>query len=170
MFKFSTKKIARGGIIAGLYILFTIFTFPIASGTIQLRISEALTLTALFFSEAVLSLTVACALSNLLTGCMVLDVIFGAAVTFAAGVLTYVTGKLIKNFAVKIFVGGLFPVLLNAFLLPIIWYFCYGRSEYLYIIQAALLFAGQGISVYAAGCPLTIFINKLKTKRPELFE
>ena len=37
-------KVATGGIIAGLYIVITILVAPIASGPIQIRISEALTI------------------------------------------------------------------------------------------------------------------------------
>ncbi len=170
MFTFTTKKLARAGIIAGLYIMLSLVTFPVASGAIQFRVAEALTLLAIFFPEAVLALTVGCALSNLITGCMILDIIFGSLVTFTAGILTLLTAKVIKKTALKIFVGGLFPVLLNAFLLPVIWYFCYGQLEYLYIIQVLLLLAGQSVSVYALGIPMTIFIQKLKKSKPELFE
>lgn len=164
MFTFSTKKLARAGIIAGLYVLLSMLTFSVSSGAIQFRASEALTMLALIFPESVPALTVGCALSNLITGCAALDVVFGSIVTLVAGALTYTVGKFIKKEALKIFVGGLFPVLLNAFFLPLIWYFCYGQLEFLYILQVAFLLISQSVSVYALGAPLYLTVKRLKEK------
>ena len=157
-----TQKITRAGVIAALYAATSLVTAPIASGAIQLRLSEALTLLALIFPEAVPALFIGCALSNLITGCAVYDIIFGSLITLVAAALTYATGKVIKNTALKIFVGGLFPVFLNALFLPLIWMLCYGTGEYIYILQVAFLTVGQSVSVYALGVPLIIAINKRK--------
>jgi uncharacterized membrane protein len=46
--KITTKKIARAGIIAGLYTAISMLVFPISGGAVQVRISEALTLLPLF--------------------------------------------------------------------------------------------------------------------------
>lgn len=162
MFNFSTKKLARAGVIAGLYVLLSLITLSVASGAIQFRPSEALTMLALIFPEAVLALTAGCAISNLITGCALFDILFGSLITFIAGILTYYIGRLFKNTTLKIGVGGIFPVLLNAFLLPLIWYFCYGALEYLYILQVAFLVISQSVSVYLIGSPLYLFVNKLK--------
>ena len=162
MAKLSTKKIAKAGVIAALYVVLSLITFPVASGSIQFRLSEGLTLLPLIIPESVIALFIGCFLSNLITGCMILDVVFGSLITLLAGVLTYFIGQVIKKVAIRYIVGGLFPVLLNALLLPVIWYFCYGQLEYLYILQVAFLLISQTVSVYAFGVPLSLIIGKRK--------
>lgn len=162
--QFSTIKIARMGVVAGLYAVLSLVTFPIASGGVQFRLSEGLTLLPLIFPETALALFVGCVLSNLMTGCALFDVFIGAAITLVAGAFTAVIGYAIKNKIVKIIVGGLFPVILNAFLLPLIWWYCYGRLEYLYIVQALLLLASQALAVYLIGAPVYLAAVSAKEK------
>ena len=159
MFK-NTSSIARAGLIAGLYVVLTLVVFPVASTEIQFRPSEGLTLLALIFPEAVPALFVGCILSNFITGCQLLDVIFGGLITLVAGLCTYGVGKIIKKTWLKIFIGGLFPVLLNALLLPVIWYYCYYQSDFIYYLQVIFLTISQSISVYAVGSPIVIFLKK----------
>ena len=156
-----TKKITRAGVIAALYAATSFVTAPIASGAIQIRLSEALTLFALIFPESIPALFVGCFISNLVTGCAPFDVVLGSLITLAAAGLTYFAGKKIKKTNLKIFVGGLFPVLLNAFLLPLIWLLCYGTGEYIYILQVSFLLIGQSLSVYAIGAPLYLAVRKI---------
>ncbi|MBQ8427134.1 MAG: QueT transporter family protein, partial [Clostridia bacterium] len=40
--KSTTKIIARAGLVSALYTLLSLITFPVASGAIQFRVSEAL--------------------------------------------------------------------------------------------------------------------------------
>ena len=127
-----TVKIARAGVIAALYAATSFVSAPIASGAIQLRLSEALTLLPLIFPESIPALFIGCTISNLLTGCAVYDVIFGSLITLVAAALTFLFGRIIKSAPIKIVVGGIFPVLLNALLLPVVWLFCYGTNEYIY--------------------------------------
>lgn len=164
MFKFSTKTLARAGVIAGLYVILSLSFFTIASGPVQMRVSEGLTLLPLLFPEAVPAVFVGCMLSNLITGCAVFDIIFGSLITLIAAVLTYFTGKLFKKHALKIAVGGIFPIVLNAVFLPVIWYFCYGELEYLYIIQVLILLAGQSAAVYVFGSVFYFATLKLNGK------
>lgn len=154
-----TKKIVRTGIIAALYAALSLITFPIASGAIQFRISEGLTLLPLVLPEAVIGVFVGCLLINLLTGCFWIDVVFGSLVTLFSATVTLIVGKLVKLKVAKIVLGGAFPVLFNAFLLPAIWSYCY-QTQYTYIVQAAFLFLGEAVSVYAAGIPMLIGVEK----------
>lgn len=160
----NVKKLARAGIIAALYTVLTLVVLPLASGAIQIRISEALTLLPLLFIEAIPALAVGCMISNIITGCAAFDIIFGTLITLVAATMTYFTGKFIKNTALKVFIGGLFPVLLNALFLPLIWVYCYGALEYVYYIQALLLVLGQGVSVYLFGTPIYVKLEKLLKK------
>ncbi len=166
MFKKSiTLKIARAGIISALYIVTSLITAPIASGAVQIRLSEALTLLPLLFPESVPALFIGCAFSNLITVCAPFDVLLGSLITFIASVLTFFVGKVAKKAWLKLLIGGLFPVLLNAFLLPMIWVYCYGALEYIYSVQVGLILAGQTISVYVLGCPLYLSLVKRLNKK-----
>lgn len=164
MRKTVTKLVARAGVIAALYFVLTMAVLPVASGAIQFRVSEALTLLPLVFPEAIPALFVGCILANLVSGCVVYDVIFGSVVTLLAACLTYAAGRIFKKTWLKIAVGGIFPVLLNAFLLPLIWLFCYESLEYAYMIQVLFLLAGQGVSVYLLGTFLMIPVMRMREK------
>jgi uncharacterized membrane protein len=161
---FTTKRIVRAGLIGGLYVALSLVVFPVASGAIQFRPSEALTLLPLLFPEAIPALFVGCALINLITGCAIFDIIFGSVITLVAAVLTYLIGKLIKQKTAKVLLGGIFPVLLNALFLPLIWVWCYGAMEYVYYVQVAFLIISQTVSVYALGVPLYFATEKLIKK------
>ena len=158
--KITTKKLARAGVIAGLYVAISMLVFPLSGGAIQIRISEALTLLPLFFIEAIPALFVGCLVSNLILGLAVYDIILGSLVTLFSAILTYLVGKIIKNDLIRVFVGGIFPIILNAFFLPLIWILCYGALEYVYILQVFLLFVGQTLSVYLFGIPLYFAVRK----------
>lgn len=159
----SLKKLTRAGIIASLYAVATLIVFPVASGAIQFRLSEALTLLPLLFVEAIPALFVGCLVSNIITGCALIDVLLGSLITLVSAVLTFAVGKLIRKTWLKTTVGGLFPVLLNALLLPLIWEYCYGAA-YVYHVQVAFLLIGQSVSVYAVGVPLVLRFKKIFKK------
>ncbi len=163
--RLNVKKLIRAGIVAGLYTALTLLTIPISSGAIQVRVAEAFTLLPLLYPEAIPALCVGCLISNLLTGCTLFDIILGSLITLVSGILTYGVGKIIKKTAMKILIGGFFPVALNAIFLPLIWVIAYGAVEYIYYAQALILFAGQAISVYALGSPLYIALKKYEEKR-----
>lgn len=156
--------LTRAGITATLYVVLTFATLNFASGFVQLRLSEALTILPLLFPETSVALFVGCIIANLITGCAPYDIVFGSLITLLSALLTAFVGKKIKNSALKVFVGGLFPVLMNAFLLPVVWYYVYGKLKFLYIVQVLILLVSQSISVYAVGYPLYYGVNKIKNK------
>ena len=170
MLKNGTKQLVRAGLIGALYVVLSLITFNFSSGAIQLRLSEGLTLLPLIFPESVVGVFVGCLISNIISGCAVLDVVFGSLITLIAGLLTFLIGKCIKNGVLNIFVGGLFPVLFNAFLLPLIWYFCYGELEYMYILQVVFLLISQSLSVYMVGSLMITGIRKLQIKGVQFFK
>lgn len=158
--KITTKKLARAGVIAGLYAIVSMLAFPISGGAIQIRISEALTILPLFFIEAIPALFVGCLISNIILGLAVYDIILGSLVTLISAILTFFIGKLIKKHLLRVLCGGIFPITLNAFLLPLIWILCYGMLEYVYTLQVVLLLVGQTLSVYLFGIPLYFSVQK----------
>jgi uncharacterized membrane protein len=168
--KITTLMLARAGIIAGLYIVISLCLAPISSGPIQVRISEGLTILALIYPESIVELFIGCMLSNLITACAIYDVIFGSLITLISAIFSYFSTKRIKKTPLKIFIGGLFPILLNSFLLPLIWQWCYGFGQYVYIVQVAFLLIGQTISVYAIGTPIYLTVKRLKEKNVKFLQ
>lgn len=169
MAKITSKRLARAGIIASLYVVLSLATFGFSSGAIQLRLSEGLTILPLIFPEAIPALFIGCMLSNLISGCALIDIFLGAVVTLMAGFMTYVIGKIVPNISLRLFLGGIFPVIFNALLLPLIWKYCYGL-EYAYIIQACFLLVSQGLSVYAVGVPINLSVERLKKNGAKFLE
>ncbi len=156
-----TSKLVRAGVVAALYAVLSFVTMPIAGGAIQCRVAEALCLLPLFFGEAVPAVFCGCLITNLLIGNPLPDVVFGSLITLVCAVGTYFVGKLKIKLWVKVLFGGVFPVILNALLLPLVWYVCYGKLEYVYILQALFLFVGQAVSVYGVGSVLVCAVVKI---------
>ena len=83
------------GIIAGLYAAMTLLLAPLSFGPIQCRLSEALTILAVYTPMAIPGLTLGCAISNLVGLSMganvagALDVLLGPIATGLAAWLTY---------------------------------------------------------------------------------
>lgn len=155
-----TVFIARAGVISALYIVLSFITFPVSGGAIQFRLGESLTLLPLVLIESVPALAVGCLCFNFILGLPLLDVLLGTAITLVSALLTHFVCLVIKIKWLKILVGGIFPVMLNATLLPLIWIYCYGVSEYVYMVQALLIMAGEGLAVYLVGTPVYLAIDR----------
>ena len=85
------RFITQSAAIAALYIVLTVFisAFGLASGVIQIRISEALCILPYFSLSAVPGLFIGCLVSNLITGCALWDVVFGSVATLLGAIFTY---------------------------------------------------------------------------------
>ena len=120
----NTLKLANAGMIAALYVVLTYIAnlAGLASGAIQVRLSEALTILPVFTVAAVPGLTVGCVLANLLTGCAAWDVVFGSLATLIGAVGT----RLLKD---KPLLAWIPPVVSNAVIVPIVLMKVYGVSD-----------------------------------------
>ena len=127
-------------------------------GSIQLRISEALTILPLFFPEAVVGLFIGCLISNIL-GNGILDIVFGSLATLIAGILTYIVGKTVKNTTLKFLLGAFPPVIINAIVVPFT-YLLITELEALYWFNFLTVFIGQFLAVYVLGALLYSLIKK----------
>ncbi|MBQ3234952.1 MAG: QueT transporter family protein [Clostridia bacterium] len=156
--KFNAKFLTRAGIIGAVYVALTLALYPLSFGAVQVRISEGLTLLPLIFPESIVGLTVGCLISNLF-GNGVLDIVFGTLATFLSAVLTRLVGKNLKSNAGKIIIGGIFPVLINAIIVPFT-FLAITDSFMIYLISAGQVFIGQTLSVYLVGTPLYFAIKK----------
>ena len=102
---FSVEDIARGGIIAALYVVLTYIFAPISFGPIQVRIAEMLTILPLFTPAAVPGLFIGCFLGNILGGAIVIDVVCGSIATLIGAVGLYFIACISKLSAI---LSGLF--------------------------------------------------------------
>ena len=145
----TTYSLALTGIIGSLYVILTLVFYPISFGPIQVRISELMAILPLFCGEAIVGLTIGCLISNLL-GNGILDIIFGTLATLISALCTYFIGKKVKKNIPKFILGGFFPVILNAIIVPFTFLAITELKE-LYFISAIQVFIGQALSVYGLG-------------------
>ena len=119
-----TLQLASAGMIAALYVVLTWLAnlLGLASGAIQVRLSEALTILPVFTVAAVPGLTVGCVLANLLTGCAAWDVVFGSLATLIGAMGT----RLLKD---KPLLAWIPPVVSNAVIVPIVLMKVYGVED-----------------------------------------
>jgi len=164
MFKFSTKRLARAGIIAALYAVVTYLLAPYAYGPFQIRPAEALTILPIFFPEAIPGLFVGCALANLLSGYGIYDIVFGSLITLIAAIMTYFIGKALKKNFLSVILGGLPPIVLNAVGIPIIIILVSADSWAAYITYFLQMLLTQSVWIYVLGIPLYFAMKRLTAK------
>ena len=153
--------VAQAALIAAIYVVLTYFisAFHLASGAIQVRISEALTILPYFTPAAIPGLAVGCLLSNLLTGCLPMDVLFGSIATLIGAVGSY----LLRKYK---WLVPLPPVLSNTVIVPFVLAYVYGAEG---SIPFFMLTVGIGeiISCYILG---SILLNALLPYRNIIFK
>ena len=159
--KKQTKLLCHAAIIASLYIAFTYLTatLGLASGAIQLRLSEALCILATFTPAAVPGLTLGCLISNLVTGCLPTDILFGTLATL----LGAIGGRLLRK---SPYLVPLPTVLANTLIVPFVLAFAYRVEEGLPFLFLSVGI-GEALSAYLLGVLLYL---PLKKKQTQIFE
>lgn len=174
--------LAQSAMIAALYVVLTYLAnaLGLANYAIQVRFSEALTILPMFSSAAIPGLFVGCLLSNILTGCDVLDVVFGSLTTLAAAFTTYgirrigmkkvrddITGQIRlvesnvnrKMPAFKLWLAPIPPIVYNTLVVPFL-------LAYVYHLEGTIPFfmltvgAGEIISCGVLGLLLYFALQK----------
>ncbi len=155
-----TTFLAQSGLIAALYVALTWLAnaLGLASGDIQLRFSEALTILPCFLPAAVPGLFVGCLLANLLTGAVIWDVIFGSLATLIGAVGTRL---LRKNRWLACFP----PILSNILIVPWVLKYAYGLPAGIFWI---MLTVGIG-EVLSCGLLGQLTYSALDRRRNALF-
>lgn len=145
MRKTHTLSLTAGAMIAALYVVLTLLcsALGLASGAVQLRLSEALNALCLFHPAAIGGLTVGCLLSNLLSGCALWDVAVGSLATLLGAWGVYRLRR-------RPILALLAPVVTNALLLPPVFCFVYQWEGGLAWF-ALTVGAGQLLSATLAG-------------------
>lgn len=149
--------------IAAIYVVlsFAISAFGLASGAIQVRVSEALTILPYFTVSAIPGLTIGCLLFNLLSGAAILDVIFGTLATLLGAVCSYFIGKAAKTVKWMKFLVPVPPILANAFIVPWVLRTAYGLTDaYWYLV--ATVGIGEVISCGVLGMLLMMALMPIR--------
>ena len=149
-----TRSLTQSALIAALYVVLTYLSniLGIASGVIQVRISEALTVLPAFTFSAVPGLFAGCLAANLLTGAAIWDVVFGSVATLLGAWGTYYLGK-------KKYLAPVFPIVANTAIIPFVLKMVYGVAEG-YEFLFATIFAGEFISCGVLGVFLYSAVQK----------
>ena len=149
-------RITQAAMIAAIYVVLTVFisAFNLASGAIQVRISEALTILPVFTPAAIPGLFLGCLISNLVTGCMPLDVVFGSLATLIGACGTYALRK-------HQWLAPLPPIVANTIIVPFV-------LRYVYLAEGTIPFfmltvgIGEVISCYLLGSILHRVLDRYK--------
>lgn len=159
-YHFSAKRLAKSGIIAALYVVFTYISYTMnLSGqlAVQLRLSEALTILPFFTSAAIPGLTIGCLLANLLTGSVVWDVIFGTLATLIGAVGTWLLRK--YRYAAPVP-----PILSNTIIIPFVLAYAYQLPDGIPFLMLSV-FIGEVICCGVLGLLLQVVIIRTKGLR-----
>lgn len=148
-----TLQIVRGAIIAALYAGLTILLQPLSYGPMQFRVSEALTILPLFFIEAIPGLTVGCFIANAYMFGPI-DMVIGSLATLLAAILT--------RYSRKIWLGVIPPIVINAFVIPLILLMVGENIGYWFTVLTIL--AGQAGAIIGIGVPLYYSLKPLVKK------
>ena len=150
--------ITIGAMTAALYVVLTLVAnaFGLANYAIQVRFSEALTILPYFTPAAIPGLFVGCILSNLITGCMPLDVLFGSLATLLGALGTYLLRRCKWAAPVP-------PIIANTIIVPFVLAYVYhfeGSIPY-FMVTVGI---GEIISCGVLGMILLNVLDRYKDK------
>ncbi|MBQ4536647.1 MAG: QueT transporter family protein [Lachnospiraceae bacterium] len=159
--KKKTQFLVHAALIAALYVVLTWLSnsMSLANHAIQVRFSEALTILPYFTPAAIPGLFIGCLISNTLTGCMLLDIIFGSLATLLGALGTHALRKFTK------WLAPLAPILANTLIVPFVLAFVYhfdGSVPY-FMVTVGI---GEIISCGVLGM---ILLNVLEKYRKYIF-
>lgn len=143
-----------------MYTVLTLISasFGLASGAVQIRLGEALTILPYFTLSAVPGLFIGCIISNIITGAVFWDITFGSLATLIGAVVTYLLRKRSK------WLAPIGPIAANTVIVPPVLVFAYGLKDALWFL---CLTVGAG-EVVSCGILGMILLNTLK-KHSEIF-
>lgn len=167
--KKSTVYLVQAAVIAALYATLTMgqnYLLPgTASAAVQFRLSEVLTLLAVFTPAAIPGLTVGCVIANIssvMAGLGALDMVFGSLASLLAAVTMYLLRNVrIKNLPV---LAALMPAVWNGLIIgwEIEFFFITGPFHFSgFFIQGGLVALGELAVCFLLGLP---FVRVMETQ------
>ena len=167
MSKKSTTYMVQASVIAALYAVLTILQNTLLPGSaslpVQFRISEVLTILAIYTPAAIPGLTIGCMIANIssLSALGPYDMIFGTLASFLAVFMMYQLRNL-RLFSMPI-LSALMPALANGIIvgLEIEIFFIEGSFHISsFLIQGGLVAVGELAVLFVLGLPLAKLIEK----------
>lgn len=149
--------VTQAAVIAALYVVLTLLAnaFGLANYAVQVRFSESLTILPFFIPAAIPGLVIGCFLSNILTGCMLLDIIFGTVATLLGALGTWTLRK-------HKWLAPIPPIVANTIIVPFVLAYVYhfeGSIPYFMLTVGA----GEVISCGILGMILLFALEKRRT-------
>ena len=148
------RLLCEAALIAAIYVILTYLCAAVgmSSGAIQLRLSEALCVLAIFTPAAVPGVALGCFTANLLTGCALWDIVFGT----LASLIGMLGCRAMKKFP---YLAPAPYALANMIVIPFVVKLVYGAPEALPFLFLTVGI-GEIISVFAVGIPLYLVLKK----------
>lgn len=145
--------LTQAAMIAALYVVLTFIAnaFGLASGAIQVRLSEALAVLPFFTPAAIPGLYVGCLLANLLTGGCLLDILVGSLASLIGAAGAYMLRR-------QKWLVPLPTIIANALIVPFVLIHGYGLADawwYLFLTVGA----GEIISCGILGMGLLLVLR-----------
>ena len=168
MKKLNARHLAMSAMLAAVYTVLSLAVAPIGFGSVQFRISEALTLLPVFSPWAIPGVTLGCLLTNLIGVSLGLtfppDVLFGTLATLIAAVLTWLLrGVRLRGLPV---LAALPPVVCNALIIgwEITVFFTPDSpaSFAVFTTNALLVGAGEALACFGLGLLLVALLQRSK--------
>jgi len=149
--------LTQAAMIAAIYVVLTFVAnaFGLANYAVQVRFSEALTILPYFTPAAIPGLFVGCIISNTLTGCALMDIIFGSIATLIGAFCTY------KLRRIK-WLAPVPPIVANAIIVPFVLKYAYGIEPLWFSFVTVT--AGEIISCGILGMILLFSLQKYAGK------
>lgn len=163
----STMYIVQAAVIAALYAVLTILQNTLLPGSasmaVQFRVSEVLTILALYTPAAIPGLTIGCVIANIssLSTLGPYDLIFGSLASLVAALLMYLLrNKRILGLPVA---AALMPALANGIIVGFEIEFLEGGFHFLsFLLQGGLVALGELAVLFILGLPLSRLIESQK--------
>lgn len=145
-----TVYLCQAAVIAALYVILTFLAnmLGLASGVIQIRLSEMLCMLPIVLPAAIPGVTVGCLLANLLTAAAPLDILIGPIATLLGALGTYA----LRNHR---FLATIPPILSNALIIPFVLAYGYGMEQAIWLMMITVG-VGEILSVGVLG---TVFVR-----------
>lgn len=152
--------VTQAAVIAALYVVLTLLAnaFGLANYAVQVRFSESLTILPFFIPAAIPGLVIGCFLSNILTGCMLLDIIFGTVATLLGALGTWTLRK-------HKWLAPIPPIVANTIIVPFVLAYVY---QFEGSIPYFMLTVGAG-EVISCGILGMILLFALEKRRSTIF-
>jgi len=162
-----TNRLTHIALVAAGYCAVTLVIAPLSFGSIQLRVSEALTLLAINGWDDIWGLTLGCFMANVL-GIIIsadaigpMDAVFGTCATFIAAVLTFhLAGRRLWG---QPLLAALMPVVCNGLIVGLELAITLGGHDSFYaawLIYGLQVAAGEAVVVFALGLPLSNYLGR----------